>query len=76
MSNPTPINTSLHTIRPGDPKFCVHDGHIVAHRAGLEVNDNCPPSWKTIAQHLILHGWITPVAVVKDTEFFWEELSK
>lgn len=68
--------TSLRTLRPGDPDFCVQDGMMVATRAGLEISNTCPSRHKQILSEAIINSWITPIAVVKDSELFWQEFSK
>jgi hypothetical protein len=67
-------NTRLRVLRPGDEKFCVTDGPVTTTRAGLEVSNTCPPEMQEMAWMMIANGWISPLAVVKDNELFWEEL--
>ena len=68
--------TSLRTVRPGDPDFCVWDGSMIAGRAGVEISNKCPSEYKEILNKAIINGWVTPIAVVKDSELFWQEFSK
>jgi hypothetical protein len=49
---------------------------MVATRAGLEISNTCPSRHKQILSVAIINGWITPIAVVKDSELFWQEFSK
>jgi hypothetical protein len=74
--NITTTQSSLRTIKPGDPKFMLQDGMVVAPRAGLEISENCSPYFKTIIEKAVLMGWLKPIAHVKDNELFWEEFSK
>ncbi len=68
--------SNLRTIKKGDPKFMLTDGLIVAPRAGFEISQRCPDNYKSLIMECIEHGWLKPVATVKDTELFWEEFSK
>jgi len=71
-SNPCAIRT----IRSGEPKFIINDGLVMAPRAGFEIDQKCPREYKLILQTCIKHGWLKPIANVKDNELFWEELGK
>ena len=68
--------SSIRTIRMGDPKFLIHDGLIMAPRAGFEISDKCPKEYKLIIDECLGNGWLKPVATIKDTELFWEEFQK
>jgi len=72
----TDTQSSLRTIKPGDPKWNIIDGMFVAPRAGFEINSACPYSYRQVINTCISNGWLKPVAIVKDSELFWEEFSK
>lgn len=48
----------------------------MAPRAGFEITNECPSSYKLIINECLSKGWLKPVATVKDTELFWEEFQK
>ena len=65
------VNTqsrNIRTIRPGDPKFMLVDGLIMAPRAGFEISQSCPAEYKSIFITAINAGWIKPVAHVYGKE--------
>ena len=68
--------TSIRTIKPSDPKFIINDGLRTATRAGFEINSKCPYSYRTVIEECIRNGWLKPIAHVKDSELFWEELQR
>lgn len=72
----TTRQTSLRTIKQGDPKWMLTDGMVTTPRAGFEISNNCPKEYRTIIQECITYGWIKPVATVRDNELFWEEFQK
>jgi hypothetical protein len=74
--NFTTRQTSLRTIKQGDPKFMLTDGMVISPRAGFEISNNCPKEYQQIIATCIGYGWLKPVAIVKDNELFWEEFSK
>jgi len=76
MINITTSKSSLRTIRQGDDKWLLRDGFTTAPRAGFEIDQKCPREYKLILQTCIKHGWLKPIANVKDHELFWEELQK
>jgi hypothetical protein len=52
------------------------DDFVMMPRAGFEISKNCPSEYKSILLRAIDYGYIKPVANVKDTELFWDELQK
>lgn len=64
----------IRTIREGDPKWHINDGIVVTGRAGLEISERCPNTWKPVIMDAIAKGYIKPVAYMKDTELMWETL--
>lgn len=72
----TTRQTTLRTVKQGDPKWLIVDGLVVAPRAGFEINQKCPREYKMIIAECIDKGWLKPVATVRDNELFWEEFHK
>ena len=61
-------------IRPGDKLFLMSDGIKLVPRASLEISLQCPDQYKSIIADAFNKGWIKPVAHLKTTEVFWENL--
>lgn len=68
--------SSIKTIRHGDKKFMITDSVIVSPRAGFEISCRCPQEYKWIINECVTHGWIKPVAYMKEEEFMWETLNE
>lgn len=68
--------TSLRTIRQNDSKWLLRDEFIVSPRAGFEIDKTCPREYKNIILRCIGNGWLKPIATVRDSELFWEELQR
>ena len=67
-------NSSIRTIREGDPYWKIIDGLVACNRAGFEIPERCPNSWKPLILEAIERGFIKPVAYMKDSELTWEIL--
>lgn len=67
---------SIRTLRKGDHRFMITDGHIVSPRAGFEISDKCYDSYKQVIMESIANGWLKPVAYVKESEYMWEALGE
>ena len=63
-------------INRNDPDFIIDDGIIMAPRAGFEISSGCPWNYKEIIQECIQHGWLKPVAYMKESEYVWEKLGE
>jgi hypothetical protein len=50
------------------------DGFTLVPRAAIEISQRCPENYKDLIQECIRHGWVKPIAYMKDTEYFWETL--
>jgi hypothetical protein len=74
--NFTKPDKTIKTIRPSDPDFMIYNGNFMAARAGFEINQQCPNSYKKIIQECISHGWLKPVAYMKDVDYTWEKLGE
>lgn len=64
------------SLRPGDPSFQLQGRLVIADRATIEIDRNCP---QNIAQQIVLaidRGWIRAVANVPKTDptLMWETL--
>ena len=68
--------SGIKTIRKGDPKWMITDGHMVSPRAGFEISCRIIEEYKWIINECIANGWIKPVAYVKEDEFMWESLNE
>jgi hypothetical protein len=65
------------TLRNSDPDFRFSpDGVTVVPRAGLEILPTCPQQYREIIQSCLHHGWLRPVAHMRDTEYTMELLRK
>lgn len=64
------------TLRPGDVGFRLHDGFIMADRAGFDIAYNCPQEYIDIILQAINRGWLKPVATVPNTDptLMWDVL--
>ena len=68
--------SSIRTIRKGDHRWMITDGHMVSPRAGFEIDRNCYDSYVTVIRECIANGWLKPVAFVREDEFMWETLNE
>lgn len=66
----------IKTIRKGDHRWMITDGHMVSPRAGFEIDRNCYDSYVTVIRECIANGWLKPVAYVREDEFMWETLNE
>ena len=65
------------TLQRGDDDFMFSpDGVTMVPRASFVVNSGCPQNYKEIIAECFSHGWIKPVAHMRDTEYTWELLQK
>jgi hypothetical protein len=69
-------SSCIRTIRQDDDKFHIHDGMIISPRAGFEISQECPMSYRKVLAECIDQGWIKPVAHIKDSELVWETLQQ
>ena len=67
----------IKTILPGDEGwFMRHDNMTLTPRAGIQITDACPYSYKLIMAQAFDEGWIKPIAYVKESDYAWEQLQK
>jgi hypothetical protein len=50
------------------------DGIQMVSRAGIEISQRCPETYKYLVLECINHGWIRPVAYMPEEEVMWHEL--
>jgi hypothetical protein len=75
MFNTTPPKFRVKTLKSSDKDFTFSpDGIVLVSRASIEISQRCPENYKHLILECINHGWIKPVAKMKDTEYFWETL--
>lgn len=65
------------TLRPNDADFTFSpDGVRVVPRASFEISQRCPENYRSLIQECINHGWLKPVAHMRDVEYTMELLRK
>jgi hypothetical protein len=65
------------TLRQNDPDFTFSpDGIRVVPRASFEISQRCPENYRSLIQECIGHGWLQPVAHMRDVEYTMELLRK
>jgi hypothetical protein len=65
------------TLRPTDADFTFSpDGVKIIPRASFEISQRCPENYRSLIQECIGHGWLKPVAHMRDTEYTMELLRK
>lgn len=63
------------TLKQNDPNFSFSpDGIKIVPRASFEISQRCPENYKDLILECINHGWIRPVAHMRDEELTWELL--
>jgi hypothetical protein len=63
-------------IKQGDPDFTMTDGITVVPRAAFEISQRCSDNYTSLIQECIGHGWIKPIAYMKESEYVWEKLGE
>lgn len=74
MTNIKIRQTSLRTLKQSDQGFMLKDGVVNAPRAGFEIDQMCPKTYKAVIVECINNGWIKPVATVYDHELTFDTL--
>jgi len=70
-------NSKIKKLTPNDPDwFMSHDNVTLTPRAGLEISNRCPENYQSLIQECIKHGWLKPVAYLKESDWAWEQLEK
>ena len=67
----------IKTLKSGDKDFTFSpDGIMLVSRATIEISQRCPENYRDLILECMTHGWIRPVANMKESEFVWETLQK
>lgn len=77
MINPftvTEYESQVEVLRPGDPGFAIHNGFMMANRAGFELSPDCPKAYSQVILQAISNGYLKPIATVKKSEIVWDRL--
>ena len=70
-------NSRYKALRPSDPDFTFSpDGITLVSRAAIEISQRCPDNYASLIEECIRHGWLKPVAYMRDTEYTMELLRK
>ena len=65
------------TLKPKDPDFSFSpNGITLVPRASIAISQRCPENYKDLIQECVNHGWLLPVAHMRDTEYTMELLQK
>jgi hypothetical protein len=67
---------TIKPIRKDDPDFHIVNGITMAPRAGFEISNKCPSSYKFMIIEAINNGWLNPIAYIKESEYVWEKLGE
>ena len=68
--------SGIQTIKQNDPDFIINDGLVVAKRASIEIDINCPENYKDLIVRCLAKGWIKPVAHLTSKEMMISGLLK
>jgi len=69
-------NKTIKTIRKGNVDFLIQNGLTMTPRAGFEISNKCPSTYKLMIVEAINNGWLQPVAYMKESEYIWEKLGE
>jgi hypothetical protein len=72
----TTTDKTIKTIRKDDPDFHIHNGFLMAPRAGFEISNDCPKQYISMVTEAIKNGWLKPIAYMKESEYVWEKLGE
>ena len=61
-------------IQQSDPDFTMTDGMKLVPRAAFKISQRCPHNYASLSAERINHGWLKPVAYVKESDYVWEKL--
>ena len=69
--------TNFKTLKRSDDDFMFSpDGYTMVPRASLEISKRCPEYYRDLIAECINHGWLKPIAHMRDTEYTMELLKK
>lgn len=63
--------SQIHSIKQGDLHFMIEDGLMMAQRAGIEISDDCPASYRDLIVSAYNKGWIKPFANITEREMLF-----
>jgi hypothetical protein len=65
------------TLRLGHEDFSFSpNGVTVVPRAAIEISQRCPENYRSLIAECVEHGWIKPVANMREIEYTMELLRK
>jgi hypothetical protein len=65
------------TLKSDDDDFMFSpDGITLVSRAAIEISQRCPENYRDLIAECVNHGWLRPVARMRDIEYTWEMLQK
>lgn len=67
--------SQIKIIRQNDPRFRISDKFTTAPRAGFEISQGCPNTYKDVVKECIERGWLKPVAYMTEKELLFMGLS-
>lgn len=70
----TTSGTTFKEIKQGDSDFMMTDGIKLVPRAAIKISQRCPSNYASLIQECMNHGWLKPVAYMKESEYVWEKL--
>jgi hypothetical protein len=59
----------------GDRNYMIEDGIMQCPRAGIEISDECPTSWKEVIVKAYNAGYLKPFANVTERELLFMGLT-
>jgi hypothetical protein len=70
-------SSKFKTLKSGDDDFTFSpDGITMVPRASFTISQQCPENYRDLIAECIKHGWLKPVAHMRDEEYTWEMLQK
>ena len=77
MFNTTEPRFKIKTLKSKDQDFTFSpDGITLVSRAAIEISQRCPENYRDLILECINHGWVKPVAYMKESEYIWEKLGE
>lgn len=73
--NITVNESKVHSIKMGDRNYMIEDGIMQCPRAGIEISDDCPTSWKEVIVKAYNAGYLKPFANVTERELLFMGLT-
>jgi flavoprotein len=74
MTTFTTTGNTFKKIKRGEADFLMTDGIKLVPRATIEISQCCPDNYKSLINECVEHGWLRPVAYMKESEYIWEKL--